>query len=349
MALSIGIVGLPNVGKSTLFNALVKRQLAKVAEYPFTTIEPHEGAIDVPDSRLVDLTMTVKPDKSTPASITFIDIAGLVKGAHKGEGLGNEFLSHIRETDAILEVLRAFESETAQHTLGTVEPERDRQIVNTELVLKDMDYVSKLIDKSKDNEEKDLLQRIKNALDKETPVRDMVFSCEEEILVKTYNFLTSKPVFYVVNLSEHELNDKNIREIEDKDYLVVSAKMEADLIDLTPLEQKEYLESYKLETSLLEKVIQKSYQVLNLVTFYTIKGGREVRAWPIKNGTNAHLAAEKVHTDMAKGFIKAEVINVKDLLIIGDWHKAHIDGKMRFEGKDYLVKDADVIEFKFKI
>src|SRR4030042_4113637 len=178
MSLSIGIVGLPNVGKSTLFNALMKRQLAKVAEYPFTTINPSEGVVDVPDERLDILSSLIKPEKTTPATVKFIDIAGLVKGAHKGEGLGNEFLSHIRETDAILEVLRAFESETAQHTLGTVEPESDRQIVNTELVLKDMVYVSKLIDKSKDNEEKDLLQRIKNALDKETSVRDMVFSCE---------------------------------------------------------------------------------------------------------------------------------------------------------------------------
>lgn len=349
MNLSVGIIGLPNVGKSTLFNALIKRQLAKVAEYPFTTIEPHEGVIDVPDERLTSLTLMVKPDKSTPASITFIDIAGLVKGAHKGEGLGNEFLGHIKEVDAILHVARAFEHPQAIHPLGTVDPERDIEIVNTELILRDLDTVNKLIEKEKDSQIKSLLSRIRQSLDKGTMIKEMKLPIEEETQIKLLQLLTDKPVFYVLNISEKELGSEKMRKLEEEDFLVVCAKLEADLIELSPLEQKEYLSSLGVSSSSLEKVIKEAYSILELITFFTIKGGKEVRAWPIKKGIKALEAADKVHTDMARGFIKAELINYKDLIKFGTWHKAHEEGKIRFEGRDYKVSDGDVIEFKFKV
>lgn len=353
MNLSIGIVGLPNVGKSTLFNAILKRQLAKVAEYPFTTIEPHEGTIDIPDDRLTTLTLMVKPEKSTPASITFIDIAGLVKGAHKGEGLGNEFLGHIREVDAILHVVRAFESTEAVHPLATVDPERDIEIITTELLLKDLDTVGKLIDKENDQEKKELLVKIKEALNSGKSVRNIQFTHEEEIVVKDYQFLTQKPLFFVLNISENELASAKVKKLESKDFpaspagrLVICAKLEADLIELTPIERAEYLKATGISQTGLEKVLREAYSILDLITFFTIKGGKEVRAWPIKSGTLAPQAAGKVHTDFAKHFIRAEIISFSEFVKLGSWHTAREQGKIVIVGHDYIIKDADVVEFK---
>jgi GTP-binding protein YchF len=366
MNLSVGLVGLPNAGKSTLFNALLKKQLAKVAEYPFTTIEPHEGAIDVPDERLDRLWEMVKGDPSTklrmteqvktPATVTFIDIAGLVKGAHKGEGLGNEFLGKIREVDAILQVVRSFEDERAVHTLGTIDPERDIEIVNMELILKDLEIASRLGEKEKNPEIKNLLARIKEALNSGKMVKDLVFSPEEKSHLQFLPFLTGKPMFYVLNISEKELGSENLKNLEDKDFpalpagrLVVCAKMESDLIELDFSEQKEYLSSAGVQSCSLEKVIKESFEILDLITFFTIKGGKEVRAWPTKKGTTAYEAAGLVHTDMQKGFIKAEVINYVDFVKIDNWHKGHEMGKIRLEGHDYILQDGDIIEFKFKV
>lgn len=344
--LSCGIVGLPNVGKSTLFNAILKRQLAKVAEYPFTTIEPHEGTIDIPDERLTTLTLMVKPEKSTPASITFIDIAGLVKGAHKGEGLGNEFLGHIREVDAILHVVRAFESTEAVHPLATVDPERDIEIINTELLLKDLDTVGKLIDKENDQEKKELLVKIKEALNSGKSVRNIQFTHEEEIVVKDYQFLTQKALFFVLNISENELASTKVKKLESKDFLVICAKLEADLIELTPIERAEYLKATGISQTGLEKVLREAYSILDLITFFTIKGSTEVRAWPIKNGTLAPQAAGKVHTDFEKHFIRAEIISFSEFVKLGSWHTAREQGKITTVGHDYVIKDGDVVEFK---
>ncbi len=349
MNLSVGIIGLPNVGKSTLFNALIKRQLAKVAEYPFTTIEPHEGVIDIPDKRLTGLTLMVKPQKSTPATITFVDIAGLVKGAHKGEGMGNEFLSYIKKVDAILQVVRAFESETAQHTLKTIDPQRDIEIVNTELILKDLDTVERLIEKEKDLSVKNLLSRIKDHLNQCRPLLDFSLTEEEKNYLQGLQLLSAKPMFYVMNISEKELSSPKLKSLEEKNFLIICARLEAEILELSSLEQAEYLKSYNIELLGLEKVIKRAYEILNLITFFTIKGGREVRAWSIKKGTKAEEAAGIVHTDMRKGFIKAEVINYSQLSKIGSWQKAQQDGKIRLEGKDYEVEDGDVVEFKFKI
>lgn len=356
MNLSIGLIGLPNAGKSTLFNALIKRQLAKVAEYPFTTIEPHEGVIDVPDEKLITLTLMIKPEKSTPTSITFVDIAGLVKGAHKGEGLGNEFLGQIKNVDAILHVVRAFESNEAVHTLGTVDPERDMEIIKTELLLKDLEIVNRMIEQEKGVERKSLLLKLRKELDEEIPIKSIQLSAEERQQVKDLQLLTDKPMFYVLNISEKELGSPKVKKLEGKDFpclpagrLVVCAKLESDLIALSSEEQQEYLQSVGVTSGGLEKVVRKAYNILDLINFFTIKGGREVRAWPIKKGMCALDAAGKVHTDMEKGFIKAEVIGFDELVSIGSWHKAHEEGKVRLEGKDYLVTDGDVVEFKFRL
>jgi len=346
--LSVGIIGLPNAGKSTLFNALIKRQLAKVAEYPFTTIDPYEGVVDVPDERLITLSSMIKPDKTTPATVTIIDIAGLVKGAAQGEGLGNEFLGHIREVDAIVHVVRAFESSEAAHVLISIDPQRDIEIVNTELVLKDLDIVSKLVEKEKDLEKKRVLATVKDSLNKNVSVNNLKLNEEERKILNDLKLLSNKPMFYVLNISESQLGSPKIKTLEEKDFLFLCAKLEVDLEELPPDEQKEYLKSVGVTSSSLEKVIKEAYSILNLITFFTIKGGKEVRAWPIKLGTTALDASAVVHTDMARGFIKAEVINCVDFVSIGNWHLAHEQGKIRLEGRDYQLVDGDIIEFKFR-
>ncbi len=322
MSLSVGIVGLPNAGKSTLFNALAARRLAETAPRPFTTIEPHEAVVSVPDSLLVKLSKLVKPEETIPATITFIDIAGLVKGAHKGEGLGNQFLGKIREVNAVVHIARGFPDsyvphQHIAHQPGTIDQILyDIEIVNLELQLGAIKY---------------------------------------------------KPTIYVLNVNELQVAEKETMnrwrfKVEEKfkdPTIVIAAKLEEDLTDLKPEEGRKYLEEIGVEKTGLELLIQKSYQLLDLITFYTIKGGKEVTAWSIKRGSNAIEAAERVHTDFAKKFIKAEVIQVNDLLKIGGptstrkgeptrsgWKEAKEKGKIRLEGKDYMVQNRDVIEFK---
>jgi GTP-binding protein YchF len=262
--------------------------------------------------------------------------------------LGNEFLGQIKNVDAILHVVRAFESTQAVHTLGTIDPERDMEIVRMELILKDLEMVSKHIENEKDQEKKALLFRIKEVLNNNQPVKSSAFSEEERQLIKDLQFLTGKPEFFVLNISESEMSGEKIKILEEKDFLVVCAKLEADLAALTPSEQKEYLKASGIIHSGLDKVIKEAYELLSLITFYTIKGGKEVRAWPIKKETKAYDAAGLVHTDMMKGFIKAEVIPVDDLFKLERWHTAHEKGKVRLEGRDYIMQDGDVVEFKFQ-
>lgn len=300
MSLSVGIVGLPNSGKSTLFNALLKRQIAQVAEYPFTTIEPNTGVVEVPDERLARISQVTKITKIVPAAIKFIDIAGLIKGANEGEGLGNKFLAHIREVDAVLHVVRAFENEKVPHPHNKIDPAYDVGIVNTELELAGI----------------------------------------------------VKPTLYVLNVDEKQLSasipiqDRFRFTILDR-VLVICAKLEMELSELTPAEQKQYLKELGVTESGLDKVIKESYGLLHLITFFTIAKGTQVQAWPIRNGSTAFEAASIVHTDMAKGFIKAEVVSCEDLVNAGGWQKAADSGKIRLEGKDYQVQDGDVVEFKF--
>jgi small GTP-binding protein len=297
MFLSVGIVGLPNSGKSTLFNALLSRQIAQVAEYPFTTIEPNTGVVEVPDERLDKLVQLIKPEKSVPAAIKFVDIAGLVKGAHQGEGLGNKFLSHIREVDAIVHVLRQFENPNVTHVYDKIDPKEDLGVVNLELELAEI----------------------------------------------------KKPTIYVLNVDEKQLQDKEMtaKDIgQAGEVIMICAKLEADLADLSAEERKEYLQEAGVNESGLDKLIKAAYKLLDLITFFTIKGGKQVQAWPIKTGSTAIQAAEMVHTDFAKGFIKAEVISFNDLEKAESWRKAQELGKTRSEGRDYVVRDGDVVEFK---
>lgn len=289
MSLSAGIVGLPNAGKSTLFNALAARRLAPTAAHPFTTIEPHEAVVPVPDENVARLADLVKPDKATPATVTFIDIAGLVKGAAEGEGLGNQFLAKIREVDAIVHVVRGFEDPNVPHVHGKIDPKEDIEVVNLELEL---------------------------------------------------GGITGKPAIYVLNVGESRIKE------QQGNWLTIAAKLEEELSDLTPEERAQYLKELGVKESGLEKLIREAYKLLGLITFYTIKGGKEVRAWSIRNGATALDAAGEVHTDFANNFIKAEVINVEELLRAGSWQNAKEHGKVRLEGKKYVVQDKDVIEFK---
>ncbi|KKT85674.1 MAG: GTP-binding protein [Parcubacteria group bacterium GW2011_GWA1_Parcubacteria_45_10] len=302
MSLSVGIVGLPNAGKSTLFNALASRRLAETAPRPFTTIEPHEAVVEVPDKELKKLSDLVKPESTVSASVTFIDIAGLVRGAHKGEGLGNEFLGQIREVDAIVHVVRAFEDPGVTHQHATHEPGSSEQI------LEDIEIVN----------------------------------IELEL-----GGITGKPVIYVLNVDEKDLNNMEvISKVEEKfkeKALLISAQLEEEFIDLTREEKETYLGEVRPG---LDRLILHAYELLGLITFYTIKGGKEVHAWSIKRGAAAIEAAGAVHTDFAKGFIKAEVVNIDELLGLGGWRQAKEEGKVKLEGRDYVVENEDVIEFK---
>lgn len=301
MSLTVGIVGLPNAGKSTLFNALASRRLAATAVYPFTTIEPHEAVVAVPDETLVKLSALVKPEKTTPATVTFIDIAGLVKGAAQGEGLGNQFLAKIREVDAIVHVARGFTDENVPHPHGKLNPQEDIEVVKLELEL---------------------------------------------------GGIVGKPTLYVLNLGESQLAQANDlfqplqAAVGLAPVLAVAAKLEEELSDLDPSERRQYLKELGIGQTGLEKLILAAYKLLGLITFYTIKGGKETRAWSLKQGTCALEAAGVVHTDFARGFIKAEVIGVGELLALGSWRQAQERGKVRLEGRDYVVANGEVVEFK---
>lgn len=337
MNLSIGIVGLPNVGKSTLFNALLKKQQAFVANYPFATIEPNIGIVPVPDERLNKLAEIEKSEKIVPATVKFVDIAGLVKGAAEGQGLGNKFLAHVRECNAICQVVRHFSNKEVVHISETPNPQSDFEVVNTELILADLQTLEK--SKSKDQKLNSVIEKLKIELNKGKMARDVQLTDEEKELTVQLQLLTMKPMFTVANADEDKLHE---------DYgsaVSINAKLEAELASLSEDEQKEYLSSLGLKESGLERIIKKGYEILDLISFLTA-GEKEARAWTIKRGTTAQDASGTIHTDFIKNFIKAEVVSYNDFVQIGGWRKARELGKTRFEGRDYIVKDGDVIEFK---
>lgn len=356
--LKCGIVGLPNVGKSTLFNALLKKQVAAAANYPFTTIDPNIGVVEVPDERLAKLAEVVKTEKVIPAAVEFVDIAGLVKGAAAGEGLGNKFLSHIREVDAIAHVVRVFDDPNVIRS--GIDPATDIQTINIELMLADLETIQKLVDGKKKevktskeaSGELETLKKIKEALEKETLAKDVEIEEKYAEFVAKLPIITIKPVIYVFNVVEEEVKSPNTQ-VEDlikefQPFVYLSAKMEAELSALEPDEQKEYLQEAGVEQSGLEKLIQVSYKLLGLQTFFTA-GEKEVRAWTIRTSAKAPEAAGVIHTDFEKGFIKAEVINWEKLVGSGGWQPARDKGLVRLEGKDYIFQDGDTTIFKFNV
>ena len=363
--MKLGIVGLPNVGKSTMFNSITKAG-AECANYPFCTIEPNVGVVPVPDERLDALTKMYNPQKTTHAVVEFVDIAGLVKGASKGEGLGNKFLSHIRETDAIVEVVRCFEDSNVVHVDGSVDPVRDIETINLELIFADIETVNKRLDKARKNlkadkkyqEEIDLLEKIKTSLENGISARAIDYTKEEQELVKDMFLLTTKPILYIANVSEEQIedpeNDENVKKVkeyalkENAEVIPLCVKIEEELSGLDDNDKKEMLEALGLEESGLDKVIKKSYDLLGLMSFLTA-GEPEVRAWTIKKGTNAPQAAGKIHSDIERGFIKAEVVSFEDLMKEGSMVAAREKGLVRQEGKEYIMQDGDIVLFKFNV
>ena len=364
--MKLGIVGLPNVGKSTLFNALTKAG-AESANYPFCTIDSNIGIAFVPDPRLKVLEEFYNAQKVTPATVEFVDIAGLVKGASKGEGLGNQFLANIREVDAIVHVVRCFEDDNVVHVDGSVDPVRDIETINLELIFSDIEILERRIAKTARGarndkalaEELKLLEKIKAHLEEGKLAKTLELSEEELELSKEFNLLTDKPVIYAANVSEDDLADEGasnafvqkVREYaagENSEVFVVSAKMEAELSELDEEEKQLFLEDMGLSESCLDKLIKASYSILGLTSFLTA-GEKEVRAWTITKGTKAPQAAGKIHTDFEKGFIKAEVVNYDDLISLGSYAAAREKGLVRMEGKEYVVQENDIIVFRFNI
>jgi len=353
MSLQIGIVGLPNVGKSTLFQALTKKQVA-AENYPFCTIDPNVGVVEVPDERLAKLAETSKSEKIIPTTIEFVDIAGIVKGASQGEGLGNKFLSHIREVDAIVEVIRHFEDNNIIHVNGKIEPESDKETINTELALADLETVSKRLNKleneAKGNSEASLLQtieilkKIQTVLEKGEPARKIDLTQDEEKLIKGFNLLTRKPLLYVNNIDE-----KEIGLVPETDTSInICAKLEADLTTLSEQEVKEYLQGANIPQTGLDKLIISSYKLLDLITFLT-SGPKESRAWTVKRGTKAPQAAGVIHGDFAKAFIRVEVINWEDFVEYKGEQGVKEKGLMRLEGKEYIIQDGDTCYFRTNV
>ncbi|MBI4427320.1 MAG: redox-regulated ATPase YchF [Candidatus Magasanikbacteria bacterium] len=353
--LSIGIVGLPNVGKSTLFNALTRSKQADAQNYPFCTIEPNVGIVEVPDERLAQLAEVSKSKKTIPTAIQFVDIAGLVKGASEGAGLGNKFLSHIREVDAIVQVVRAFSDSNVVHVQNRVDPKEDAEIINLELILADLQTVEKKLNTTKKGAkgkiddkikiEIEVLEKIKLCLESEKPARALEFTEDEVVVVKDLHLLTMKPVLYVIN-DDETLNPKseilNLGERTDQTH--VCAKLEAEVAELSPEEAKQYLKELGIEQTGLDKLILASYKLLDLITFLT-SGEPETRAWTVKRGASAPQAAGVIHTDFIKGFIKADVCSWQDFILFGGWSGIKTSGKLRLEGKDYVVRDGDVVYF----
>ena len=366
MSLKAGIVGLPNVGKSTLFNAITKQNIL-AANYPFATIEPNVGTVIVPDARVDYLTSLYNPKRSIPTTFEFTDIAGLVKGASAGEGLGNKFLSHIREVDAIVEVVRCFLDPNITHVTGKVDPVSDIEIINIELVLADLEAVNNRLGKvekkaeaTKDKllmAEVEVLNKCKNNLEANIPLRRISFSEDELKLLKNFNFLTIKPIIYVANVSEddiavgdneYSLAVKNYAEAEGSGVIVMCTKLEADLAGLEDEERIEFLESVGIKNSGLDKLIFASYNLLGLKTFFTV-GTDEVRAWTFRSGSKAPVCAGIIHSDFERGFIRAEVMSYDDLVEYDTELKVREAGKLRIEGKDYVMQDGDICYFRFNV
>ncbi len=364
--LEVGIVGLPNVGKSTLFNAITKAG-AEAANYPFCTIEPNVGVVAVPDDRLNVLTKMYNSKKTTPASVRFVDIAGLVKGASKGEGLGNKFLEHIRQVDAIAHVVRCFEDSNITHVADTIDPLRDIDTINTELCLADLEIVDKRITKvekllksgSKEAKmEIEILRKLKAALDEAKPARSVDLTDDELAMLRDVNLLTLKPTLYVANVSEDEVADfggnphvKKVQELaksEGNEVVVICAKVEAEIAELDDDEAKEFLADLGLDSSGLDRLIHAAFDLLGLMTFLT-SGPDECRAWTIRKGTTAVKAAGKIHSDIERGFIRAEIVNYDDLVKLGSVNAARDKGLVRLEGKDYIMQDGDVTYFRFNV
>lgn len=361
--MKMGIVGLPNVGKSTLFNAITKAG-AQAANYPFCTIEPNIGIVNVPDSRLDALAEIYHPEKYTPATFEFVDIAGLVKGASRGEGLGNQFLSHIREVDAIVHVIRCFEDMNVVHVDGSVDPGRDAQTINYELIFADIDTLDKRmaktakllrVDKSAAHE-MEVMEQIKLNLEKGLPARMISFESEDEAFVRSLFLLTTKPVIYAANIAEEGIGQPNqfvealtkIAKEEGAGLLKISAQVEEEISTLDPNERLDFLQDLGLEESGLDRLIKAGYALLGLISFLTA-GPQEVRAWTIQAGTKAPQAAGKIHSDFERGFIRAEVVSFENLIDCGSIASAKEKGLVRSEGKDYIVQDGDVILFRFNV
>ena len=366
MSLTAGIVGLPNVGKSTLFNAITNQKIL-AENYPFATIEPNVGVVTVPDERMTKLKEMYEPKRFIPTAYEFTDIAGLVKGASKGEGLGNKFLSHIREVDAIVEVVRCFDDGKIIHVDGNIDPIRDIETINLELSIADLDIINNRLEKVKkkakatknkdDLLEVDALTKAKNALEENKALRQVDFTEGEKKLLKSYSFLTLKPIIYVANIKESELeNPKNeyVKEVEayankeGAEVVCLCAKVEEDLSELTQEEKQEMLEALGLTSSGLDQLIQATYKILGLKTYFTV-GKDEVRAWTFKDGMNAKQCAGIIHTDFERGFIRAEVMSYEDLMKYGSEVKVKEAGRARLEGKDYLMQDGDICHFRFNV
>ena len=366
MSLTAGIVGLPNVGKSTLFNAITKQEIL-TANYPFATIDPNVGTVIVPDKRVEVLENMYNPDRTIPTTFEFTDIAGLVKGASTGEGLGNKFLSHIREVDAVVEVVRCFDDKNIIHVDGSVDPIRDIEIINLELILSDLEIIENRINKiakkvqttknKEDIAEYNLLTKIKENLEKNIPIRKVDISKDEKKMLSSFNLITAKPIIYVANVSENDIitgeNEyvtlvKEYAKKENSEVVVICAKIESELAELELEEKTEFLKELGIEESGLSSLIKSTYSLLGLATFFTV-GSDEVKAWTFRKGMKAPECAGIIHTDFEKGFIRAEVMSYNDLIECGNELKVKEKGKLRLEGKEYLMQDGDICHFRFNV